>query len=243
MVTSPLSTAANPSAIEGKAAREEKRKRWFELFLVLLVSIGISLLYSIYLLVDTPIAAVRLSTLRSLYGIIHEATSLLLLTYVLSRRNMRLKDLGLRWSRKEILPGVAITILAHLSYIAGRLSLESLHYALFRTIVSGPNPKQFFASPSVMAAPLMLLNPFFEELIVRAYVMTEIMELTGSALVAVLCSVVLQVSYHLYYGWMGALSLAFMFVVFAIYYARSRRALPIIVAHGIFDLLAIIRLL
>jgi len=59
----------------------------------------------------------------------------------------------------------------------------------------------------VVVIPFSLLNPFFEELIVRAYLMTEIMDLTGSAMLAIATSVLLQASYHLYYGWFGALAL------------------------------------
>ena len=79
----------------------------------------------------------------------------------------------------------------------------------------------------------------------RAYVMTEIKELTGSNMMAIVSSVLLQASYHLYYGWIGALSIAFPFFVFvfAIYYARSRRAVPIIFGHAVFDLYGLIHLM
>ena len=88
----------------------------------------------------------------------------------------------------------------------------------------------------------MLLNPFFEELIVRAYLMTEIRELTGSAWLAGAASVALQTAYHLYYGWERALSLGFLFLAFSIYYATRRKATPIVVAHGIFDIWGLVRL-
>ncbi len=93
-----------------------------------------------------------------------------------------------------------------------------------------------------MAIPLALLNPFFEELIVRAYLMTEVMELTGSSTLAVVLSVFVQFAYHLYYGWSGAISLAFFFLALALYYVRSRRALPVIIAHGLSDVYTLIRL-
>ena len=73
--------------------------------------------------------------------------------------------------------------------------------------------------------------------------MTEVMELTGSSILAVVVSVAIQFSYHLYYGWAGAISLSFIFLVFALYYARSRNALPIVVAHGYFDISAMLRLI
>jgi membrane protease YdiL (CAAX protease family) len=86
------------------------------------------------------------------------------------------------------------------------------------------------------------LNPLFEELIVRAYRMTEVIELTGCSTLAVALSVGVQFSYQLYYGWVGATSLSFLFLLFALYDARSRRAPPVIVAHGFFDVYALLRL-
>lgn len=72
--------------------------------------------------------------------------------------------------------------------------------------------------------------------------MTEITGLTGSSALAVVVSVLVQFSYHLYYGWVGALSLCFPLVVFALYYAHSRRALPVILAHEFFDILGLIHI-
>ncbi len=94
----------------------------------------------------------------------------------------------------------------------------------------------------LIAIPFVLLNPFFEELIVRAYLMTELKFLTGSWAVAGIVSVLLQASYHLYYGWSRASTLVFLFVVFAIYYARKRKDTPIVVAHGVFDLIGFVQL-
>ena len=72
--------------------------------------------------------------------------------------------------------------------------------------------------------------------------MTEIKALTNSWMLAAVLSVTLQTSYHLYYGWQGALSLAFQFLVFAIYFARTQKATPIILAHGIFDFYGLLQI-
>jgi membrane protease YdiL (CAAX protease family) len=117
-----------------------------------------------------------------------------------------------------------------------------LHNAMFSPAVTNPQTIHLLAHPSIMAIPFSLLNPFFEELIVRAYVMAEVFDLTGSLALAVILSVVVQVSYHLYYGWVGAIALSFQFALFALYYAHSRRILPVIVAHGFFDIYALLRL-
>jgi membrane protease YdiL (CAAX protease family) len=121
--------------------------------------------------------------------------------------------------------------------------LQLLHYSLFGTVSRGPHAERFFTDPTIAAVPFMLLNPFFEELIVRAYLMREIKALTGSTAMSVISSVVLQASYHLYYGWLGALAIACLFLVFAVYYARSGRAVPIVFAHAAFDLYALVRMM
>jgi len=243
MVTTPIPLPEALAVTLPEISKEEKRQRWFELFLVLALSLGIVLLNSFYLLKNAPGVALKMSALRSLYGFTHEGLSLLLLAYVLSRRRLRLQDLGLRWSRRDVIPSIVVTVLGGLSYVAGAIFLQAVHYGLYGSISRGSNARQFFSSPTIWALPFVLLNPFFEELIVRAYVMTEIKALTGSTIAAIGSSVVLQASYHLYYGWMGALSVAFPFMVFAIYYSRSRQAVPIIMAHEVFDLYGIYRLM
>ena len=243
MVTTPIPSPESLAVTLPEISKEEKRQRWFELFLVLALSFGIVLLNSFYLLKNAPGVALKMSALRSLYGFTHEGLSLLLLAYVLSRRRLRLQDLGLRWSRRDVIPSIVVTVLGGLSYVAGAIFLQAVHYGLYGSISRGSNARQFFSSPTIWALPFVLLNPFFEELIVRAYVMTEIKALTSSTIAAIGSSVVLQASYHLYYGWMGALSVAFPFMVFAIYYSRSRQAVPIIIAHEVFDLYGIYRLM
>ena len=53
----------------------------------------------------------------------------------------------------------------------------------------------------------------------RAYLMTEVRELTGSVILSAIASLVLQTSYHLYYRWAGALALGIQLVAFVGYFA------------------------
>jgi len=176
-------------------------------------------------------------------AIIQEATGLLLLRYVLSRRGLNFADLGLRWSFRSIGIGVMLALMAYISWGIGSGIVRFVNGHLLGFSSSGHSANELFAHASLAAIPFAFLNPFFEELIVRAYLMTEILDLTGSSLLAVIVSVALQTSYHLYYGWMRALSLSFFFLIFAVYYARKRQVLPIITAHAVNDLYGILRLM
>jgi len=93
---------------------------------------------------------------------------------------------------------------------------------------------------SALSVTFILLNPFFEELIVRAYTMSEVIRLGGSGWLAVFISVALQMSYHLYQGAARAFDIAIIFAVFSIYYVRTRRVMPLILAHLGYDLHALL---
>jgi len=235
-----------PEALPVEAAlacvADSKRSRWFEVSLVLLAAFGGYILNSLFILNKAQVQSSVGESARWMMGLLQEVTALLLLGYVLSRRGMRIRDLGLRWSIRDVGYGLLVAVASYWAHGVGHSFIRSIHDALFGGAQSGATAQQVFGHPSLMALPLILLNPFFEELIVRAYLMTEIKDLTGSWTLSIAISTVVQFSYHLYYGWMGAISLSFQFLVFAIYYAATRKATPIVVAHGIFDLLALIRL-
>lgn len=235
-------SAAGSTDARIKVSSDERGWRWFEVGLVLVVAFGRPILNSLYLLGNRPAVMPQISNARWILSGVEEVIGLLLLGYVLSRRGLKFRNLGLRWSMQDVGVGMAVSGFAFAAYIVGCMVVRSVYYAVYGGWPHGPTARDFFGHPAVAFVPFSLLNPFFEELIVRAYLMTEIAELTGSAVLAVAVSVAVQTCYHLYYGWAGAISLSFLFLTFALYYARSQRALPIIVAHGFFDLYALLRL-
>lgn len=208
---------------------------------MLLVAFGGSFLNSFYILRNGPGAAPEVSNVVSLAHILKDLTALALLVYVLSRHGLGLRHLGLRWSVKDA--GVGLLV-AGVSYAAWRwvyTAVQFLHYYRYGFWAHAPRGSWLPDHPSALAVPLALLNPLFEELIVRAYLMTEVSDLTGSSGLAVAFSVLVQFSYHLYQGWLSAISLSFLFLTLALYYSLSKRVLPVIVAHALFDIGDLIR--
>jgi membrane protease YdiL (CAAX protease family) len=219
-------------------AASDARMRWFELALILFIAFSQYIFTSIFMLNGERFQGEEIVSHRYLYRFMQEAGCLLLLGYILSRRKLRFKDIGLRWSVHDLWRGPALLVVSYLVFGAGGRLIGAMAHSLSQASVAkqaftwGPMPYE--------AIPILLLNPFFEELIVRAYLMTEVRELTGSSVVAVIVSVAVQTSYHLYYGWKGALSLAFLFLVFSVYYARSRRITSVILVHAFLDLRALV---
>ena len=221
----------------------EKRLRWFELALVLALTIGGSIISAVAILKYGVSMAPPSSNLRWVTSSFHEIFGFILLGYILRRRGRRFKDIGLRWSWRDVAVGVAVIVVSYVVYTRGGRDLWLLHHALFGTFPLAPRTRDLFGHGTYLMLLQMLINPFYEELIVRAYLMTEVIELTGSTWPAVLLSVVVQTSYHLYYGWWTALALGIQFLVFSLYFARWRRALPLAIAHGFYDIRSFIHLL
>jgi len=223
------------------AASPSRDQRWFELVLVLFIAFGSSFINSLFIMVQGPGTMASQQATRMASGILHEIICLALLGYILFRRGKKIRDLGLNWSILQVFTGLGLAVVAYIVYTL----VGYLIYTIQRHLAipeSFHTPLQIFGHATWMMLLYSCINPFFEELIVRAYLMTELRELTGSWTIAVTASALIQASYHLYYGWSTATAIFFQFLVFSIYFARSRKATPLITAHAIFDLWSAIRM-
>jgi hypothetical protein len=219
-----------------------KRRRWFELCLVLFISFGGSLYSGLYYLNHSPTAIPVITTARALFGAAQSAVTIILLGYVLARTGRKFRDIGLRWSFRDVGVGIVVLVVAVAALLTVYRASFAVHFAIYGTAPVHHRASEFFGHFRFAMLPYFLIGPAHEELIARAYLMTEIRELTGSTLLGSLASLALQFTYHLYYGWWGALTVTGMFLVFTLYFARWRRALPILVAHELYDMFAIFHL-
>jgi len=171
---------------------------------------------------------------------VRQGTALALLWYVLQRRSKSFRDLGLRWSSKEVGFGCLLFVGGILAHDLMRALIRGVTTALNSPLGTQPDVDRllFGSHVVVMALVAQFVNPFFEELIVRAFVMIEIKALTNNVTLAVVASVLLQTSYHFYQGTPAALSHLGTFLLFALYYAKTNRIGAPIVAHLLLDLSA-----
>ncbi len=217
----------------------ENRLRAWELALVLLVAFSSSLFSSTRDWWTGRTGAGELTVLGALYGIQKQLVCLGLLAYVLSRRKRGFRDLGLDFRPADIPAGVLLTVAV---FLARLLAFRGMHWvaivftghpAVAHSHRAEPIPGLMFGSLNLLYS---VIDPIYEEMIARAFVMTEVEALTGSTGIAILASVALQTSYHLYQGTTSALSAGAMFLVYACFYARFRRITPVILSHICWDL-------
>lgn len=169
--------------------------------------------------------------------ILQDTVSLVVLGYVLRQRSQSLSDLGLQWTAQGVVLALPLFLLGvFLQKVTGPWIL----WAAQIFVAPGWTPP-YIASLlgqgcDLTTIPHQLLNGFAEELIVRAWVITEVARLTRKTWIAVGVSVSVQISYHFYQGVPMALSHIPLFTLYALFYVRTRLILPVALAHALQDL-------
>ena len=94
------------------------------------------------------------------------------------------------------------------------------------------------------AVPVLILaaaaNGVLEEVVVVGYLLTRLRELGWRTWHAIAASALLRGSYHLYQGFGAFVGNAIMGVVFALFFLRTRRVLPLVIAHTLLDVAAFV---
>ncbi|MCC2321046.1 CPBP family intramembrane glutamic endopeptidase [Cellulomonas xiejunii] len=85
-----------------------------------------------------------------------------------------------------------------------------------------------------------LQNALLEEVVAVGYLMERLRDLRWSTPAIIAASALLRGSYHLYQGWGPFFGNVVMGVVFAEYYRRRRRVMPLVVAHTALDVVAFV---
>jgi membrane protease YdiL (CAAX protease family) len=225
----------------------KKLLRTLELFLIVLIAFAPEIFSSISIFL-TGYEQQQILDARSalvFWGsqIITDIAAIAAVIYVLFRQGRSLFHIGFYFSKKDFFTSLLLASIAYGVYELTWIFICYGYYFTTGNTLSEPTTKNIeFIKSGITACSLlaMFINPFYEEIIVRAYTMSEIKFLTRSNYLAIFLSVAIQTSYHLYQGVFSALLLAPMFVVYSMYYLQTKRIMPVILAHMYFDLIALI---
>lgn len=243
--TGPAAAAAADSASPVRAQESRpagsKRLRLLEFCLVMAVSVFPLLLTTAFYLLTRPAEAGTFLNFKLARLLLDEAASLGVLAYVLYRQGRDFRDLGLGFGVQDLVGSVLLLLAGSFASYAAQAACHQLNFSPSADAILRTNMWLSLIRGSSLGVALVCLNPIFEEMIVRAYLMTEVKALTGSVVFATILSAALQAGYHLYQGGPTAVRLGALFLVFSIYYAKSRRLTPLILAHFYMDVLGIYR--
>lgn len=223
--------------------QNSKKYRAIELYLVIGVAFAAPIFVAIYSLFSNSLTqSPQGSEALVFYGLIYELLALAVVAYVLSRQGRSLKQLGLSFSWKDLPVSFMLAVVSYIAFYLCYLTIFYGYYSLTGRGLSQPAKTQTYLNAGVTVGTFLfvILNPLYEELIARAYIISEVEFLTNSGIVAVLVSVVVQSLYHLYQGVPATIALSAMFLVLSIYYIRYKRIVPVILTHLYFDLFALL---
>jgi len=240
--------------------RETRRSVAVELVIVFAITLGMSGLRSLVSIVETQIKAreqqvslgqfqVSVAAPQSQVGTIDLIRQLLSIAqglawgalglYLLWRAGASLKQhLGLDFSRsgRDLASAVGLAALIGIPGLALYLAAHALGMSL-TVAVSTMTDVWWRAPVSVLIA---LQNGFLEEVLVVGYLLLRLRQLDLHPVIAIAVSAVLRGSYHLYQGYGGFVGNVAMGVVFAFVFLRWRRLWPLVLAHALIDIVALV---
>ncbi|MGC9669329.1 CPBP family intramembrane glutamic endopeptidase [Planosporangium sp. 12N6] len=237
---------------------DRRRTLRSEVWLVLGVSLGASAVYAAVSLLAKLTAGRPLSQQHAtlnpsqapgrpwldltyqLLGIFFALVPALLALHLLAR-----EDGESVWTRLGIdrrRPGFDLAAGAGLAAVIGLpglgLYLVARAVGVNATVVPAALPHVWWAVPVLVLSAIQ--NAVLEEVVVVGYLLTRLRQLGWSAAAAVATSALLRGSYHLYQGFGAFVGNAVMGVVFALFFRRTRRVAPLIVAHTILDVVSFV---
>jgi len=236
--------------------RAYRRRLTTEIWIVLGLSLGKSGLYAVVNIIDRLTAGPPLGSQSTTLNPSRSARPWLDLTYQLLQIGFALipvalalyllsangrsavRRIGLTFTRplRDLGVGVALAACIGIPGLALYAGARALGLAV--EVQASALNSAWWTIPILLFAAVQ--NALLEEVIVVGYLMERLGELRWKAPLIIAASALLRGSYHLYQGWGGFVGNAIMGVLFALYYLRRRRVMPLVVAHTIMDMVVFV---
>jgi membrane protease YdiL (CAAX protease family) len=204
-----------------------------EFLFVVVGAFGLPIALSLQQLI-WPIAKTSVSDegLKSLIG--YELVVLLVLVSFLRLRGWTIERIGIRFTVRDTLLGLAFVLAAELIAMGALMLIKPISPQLAMSIEEAGTVSGTLSLTGVLT--FSLLNPFFEETFVCGYVVSALRR-DGDAWTAINASVAIRLLYHLYQGPAAAIGIVPFGLILACWYARSGRLWPAITAHAVANML------
>ncbi|MEW2377358.1 CPBP family intramembrane glutamic endopeptidase [Micromonospora sp. NPDC047812] len=174
-----------------------------------------------------------------LLGIVFALLPVLLAVHLLARDPgdpARTLGLDARRPGQDLARGAGLAALIGLPGLA--LFWAAAQLGVNATLVPAALPELWWTVPVLVLAAVQ--NSVLEEVIVVGYLVTRLRQLQWRVGAIVATSALLRGSYHLYQGFGAFLGNVVMGVVFSLFYLRTRRVMPLVVAHTLLDVVAFV---
>jgi len=205
--------------------------RWVEFTVIITIAFGPLILESL-LSVFLPHQPAKFSDGQLASLLVYETAILAALFGFLHLRGWTLAQLGLRPTIADTFIGVALALVGDLATVAAYWIVASVWPQAAETMMSTQMGTQELSLAVVVA--VSVINPIFEETFVCGYVIAALKE-RPDPWTGINASVAIRLLYHLYQGAVATISIVPIGLLLGIWYARTGRLWPLIVAHALWD--------
>jgi uncharacterized protein len=214
------------------------RREFFapEFFLVVLLAFGLFSVASVRALFGplTGRAALLFDDHRVWTLLVYQLSVAPVIMYILWERGWKWPDFTVHVTPRGVLQGMGLGIVAFALSKAAFLMTSSVATASVApaAAVAVPAAAGLLTVAGILGAAIV--KAVFEEILVVGYVIQSLRGRFGIAL-AVNASIALRMSFHLYQGPGAFLTFAVLGLVFTLFYIRTGRLWPLIVAHALVE--------
>lgn len=236
----PHAARTNPVLTEPAATTTSRRNERSpaediaEIWLVLCICVGIFFSLSLSYLFRTGTQPIPITAGRFAGTLGFEAILALAFVPFLRTRGWTLAQVTRPWQFRDLVRGAGLFLLLYVVYYL----IAWLVHAISPQFAAGVTTRHFTGTlPWSMIVLGSLLNPIFEEFLYLGYGVTALRRY--GVTLAVITSVTLRVGVHIYQGWAALLYIAPTGIILTLYYVRTHRLWPAIIAHAALDAVAL----
>jgi len=204
-----------------------------ELALVLIIGFGPFATFSLSSLLS-PSGAAQFSSWKLFEIAVQEILLLSIICGILKTRGWRVEDVIDRFRPKHLLGGIGLALFFYLVW--------GFVFTIGALVFPADTPASAVkvgALPIPLIVVYSIVNSVFEEVFVVAFIFASVKK-WGSPNTALLISVGVRVSCHLYQGLAGCISITLMGLIFALAYRRWRAAWPLVIGHALLDVIGFV---
>jgi membrane protease YdiL (CAAX protease family) len=152
-------------------------------------------------------------------------------------RGWTVERIGLRPSLADTGVGVGLSLMGYFAFYAAYWMVALVWPEAAQAMARQQIGSQALSLPVVVA--VSLINPLFEETFVCGYVIAALKK-RPDPWTGINVSVGIRMLYHLYQGAAGVINVVPAGLIFGIWYARTGRLWPLLVAHALWDFLPLV---
>jgi len=202
-----------------------------EFGLVITLAFGYFILGSVLSVFSAPSETAQVSEAGLQFLVVYELSVTAVLAMFLAARGWDRQQLGLVLNRSDPWVALGLGVGAYGAYIV-------VWYTLGQMLPGAAQIPDGVIESDLRVRTVLLvsvINGLFEEIFVCGYVISALRK-TRSVTFAINVSIAIRMTYHLYQGAAGVVSIVPIGFVFAHWYARTGRLWPIAIAHCLLDI-------